>query len=442
MPFDALGLKPPLTDTLRRLGFERPTPIQEQAIPPALAGQDVIGSAETGSGKTAAFLLPLMARLLAGKRPAGTRVLVLLPTRELANQVRTVALELSEGTSLGCAAVYGGVGMDEQSRALRAGVDIVLATPGRLLDHANRGATKFHHLEALVLDEADRMLDMGFLPDIRRVLALLPKTRQTLLFSATIPPEIAALSREVLRDPVRVKVGHARKQAIPVGITHAVFPVPSHRKSALLTVLLRRGGMGSVVIFCRTKHRADRLARVLDREGFPTGVLHGDRSQGQRERALAAFRAGKVRILVATDLAARGLDVEGVTHVVNFDFPKAAEDYVHRVGRTARAEAKGDAFALVSPEEMGEVRAVEKLMGADIPRVTLPEFDDAAGPPAPPPGQGRQRGHGGAGHGGGHGAPGGGHRPRGPGAPGGGGHGSKEAFWRRVRERQRKKGPR
>jgi ATP-dependent RNA helicase RhlE len=436
MSFQALGLGPPLVDTLRRLGFERPTPVQERAIPRILAGGDLVASAETGSGKTAAFLLPILARLLAGRRPAGTRALVLVPTRELAVQVRTVALELSEGTSVGCVAVYGGVGMDEQARALRGGADLVVATPGRLLDHAGRGSTRFHGLEVLVLDEADRMLDMGFLPDIRRILAMLPKSRQTLLLSATMPAEIASLSREVLRNPERVRVGHAHATTVPVGITHAAYPVPAHRKTALLLVLLRRGAMETVLVFCRTKHRADRLARVLSREGFEAGVLHGDRSQGQRERALEAFRDRRVRVLVATDLAARGLDIDGVTHVVNFDFPRAPEDYVHRVGRTARAEARGDAFALVSPEETAGLAAVERTMGVAIPRVTLPEFDYAA---PPPPGGGGGGGAGtprpGTGGRGRRGRP-GARPPRGNAFPAPGAPKSRDEFWKRLRRRR------
>jgi ATP-dependent RNA helicase RhlE len=436
-------------DTLRRLGYERPTPIQERSVPLILAGRDVVGSAETGSGKTAAFLLPILSRLLAGRRPAGTRVLVLVPTRELAIQVRTVALELSAGTSVGVASVYGGVGMEEQSRALRGGVDVVVATPGRLLDHAGRGATRFHTLEVLVLDEADRMLDMGFLPDIRRILKLLPAARQTLLFSATMPREIVDLSREILRDPERIKVGHPHRSAVPVGITHAIFPVPAHRKTALLVVLLRRGGVSQALVFTRTKHRADRLKRALDAHGFEAGVLHGDRSQGQRERTMAGFRTGQVKILVATDLAARGLDVEGISHVVNYDFPHTPEDYLHRVGRTARAEAKGDAFALVSPEEEEWVSPVERNLGASIPRVTLPEFDYAA-PPTPGSGGGGGGGRrparaGGGGHGPGRRAGSGG-GPRGkrgqgsdafpaPGAPK-----SRDDFWKRVRRRNRGSG--
>ena len=446
MPFSSLGITPPLSDILRAHGFEKPTPIQVQAIPAVLAGKDLVASAETGSGKSAAFLLPILTRILREKRPGGTRALILVPTRELAIQLRTVSLELSEGTSIGVAAIYGGVGMGDQTKALRGGVDIVVATPGRLLDHANRGAPKFHTLETLVLDEADRMLDMGFIPDIRRILKLLPTTRQTLLFSATMPREIVDLSREILRDPERIKVGHARKAAVPVGITHAVFPVPAHRKTALLAVLLRRGGVTQAIVFTRTKHRADRLKRALDTHGVEAGVMHGDRTQGQREKTLEAFRAGRVKILVATDLAARGLDVEGISHVVNFDFPKTAEDYLHRVGRTARAEAKGDAFALVAPEEMKEVASVERILGASIPRVTLPEFDyTVPAPPGQPGGGGGRPGGGGGGHFGprpprpaGHGH---GHRPGGGkpdrSFPGPGQPKSRDEFWKRVRSRNR-----
>ena len=424
MPFNTLGLPPVLCDTLRKQGFEKPTPIQDRAIPLALAGADLVASAETGSGKTAAFLLPILTRLLAGKRPAGTRALILVPTRELALQVRGVAIDLSGGTSIGCAAVYGGVGMDEQSRALRGGVDIVVATPGRLLDHAARGAPRFSGVQTLVLDEADRMLDMGFLPDVRRIFALLPAGRQTMLFSATMPPEVDRLSREVMRKPEKIRVGHPKKTMAPVGITHAIFPVPAHRKTALVTVLLRRERMDAVLVFTRTKHRADRLAKALRPHGIEAGVLHGDRTQGQREKTMAAFRAGTVRVLVATDLAARGIDVEGITHVVNFDFPRTTEDYLHRVGRTARAESKGDAFTLVAPEEMTLVKKLEKEIGASIPRVTLPEFDYAAGPPPAPPGA---QGKGGS-RGQGRGGRGGDDRP--PPAP------NKAEFWKRVRARQ------
>jgi ATP-dependent RNA helicase RhlE len=380
VPFHSLGLGPPLTDTLRSLGFERPTPIQEKAIPPILEDRDVVGSAQTGSGKTAAFLLPILTRLMAGTRSGSTRVLILVPTRELATQVHTVAVELSGGTDITCMPVYGGVAMDGQAAALRTGVDIAVATPGRLLDHVGRGSSRFRGLEVLVLDEADRMLDMGFLPDIRRILGRIPSERQTLLFSATMPREIVTLSRDIMNDPVRIRVGAVKTTSSPVGITHAIFPVPVHRKTALLEVLLRRGGMHSVLVFTRTKIGADRLTRELEALKFAVGVLHGDRSQKERERDLAAFMDGYIKILVATDVAARGLDVEGITHVVNYDFPRSPEDYLHRVGRTARAEAKGDAFTLVTPAEEAEIAAVEREMGASIPRVTLPEFDYAARP--------------------------------------------------------------
>jgi ATP-dependent RNA helicase RhlE len=425
VPFHSLGLGPPLTDTLRRLGFDSPTPIQEQAIPFILAGRDVVGSAETGSGKTAAFLLPAMARLLRGKNAGATRVLILVPTRELAMQVFTVAQELAAGTGIGCIPVYGGVGLEGQAPALRSGVDIVVATPGRLLDHAGRGYTRFRSLEVLVLDEADRMLDMGFLPDIRRILATLPNERQTLLFSATMPREIVELSRDILRDPERIRVGPLRTTSAPVGITHAIFPVPAHRKTALLEVLLRREGMTSVLVFTRTKHGADRLSRELARSGFETGVLHGDRSQAERERDLGAFMDGYLKVLVATDVAARGLDVEGITHVINYDFPRSPEDYLHRVGRTARMKAKGDAFALVAPEEEGEVAGVEREMGVSIPRVTLPEFDYAG------------RSGGGQGRGGRGGSHRGGPPPgRGPAAAPAGSH-NPGAAWKRLRRGRR-----
>jgi len=336
-----------------------------------------------------------------------------------------VARELAEGTDLGCLPVYGGVGIEGQSPGLRSGVDVVVATPGRLLDHAGRGTLRFVPLEVLVLDEADRMLDMGFLPDIRRVLRLLPATRQTLVFSATMPPEIVRLCREIQRDPERIRVGSARTSSAPVGITHAVFPVPAHRKTALLEVLLRRDGMDSVLVFTRTRHGADRLARDLSRAGFAADLLTGDRSQADRERTLATFMDGYVKVLVATDLAGRGLDVEGITHVVNYDFPRSAEDYLHRVGRTARADAKGDAFTLLSPEEEGGVAAVERELGASIPRVTLPEFSYAAGPARPRGGRdggGRGRGV----------APAGRSAPAAP----AGSH-SRDSAWKRLRRRGR-----
>ena len=429
MPFHALGIGPPLTDTLRRLGFEVPTPIQEKAIPAILEGRDVVGAAQTGSGKTAAFLLPSLHRLMQKPSDGSTRLLVLVPTRELATQVHTVATELAEGSGIRSMPVYGGVAMEGQAAALRTGTDVIIATPGRLLDHAGRGTTRFKGLEVLVMDEADRMLDMGFLPDIRRILAVLPRDRQNLLFSATMPPDVAELVKDLLKDPVRVQVGPVRTTAVPIGITHAIFPVPERRKTALLEVLLRRGGMSSVLVFTRTKVRADRLCRDLDRLRFPVGIIHGDREQKERERELAAFMDGYVHILVATDIAARGLDVEGITHVVNYDFPRTPDDYLHRVGRTGRADAKGDAFTLLSPEEEREVAAVERKMGASIPRVTLPEFDysgDGGGSREGPVRGRRGSGGGGSRHGpsrgsrdGSHGSPRGGSR----GGSSGGGRG-------------------
>ncbi|MHC4923201.1 MAG: DEAD/DEAH box helicase [Planctomycetota bacterium] len=379
MPFHALGLKPPLTDTLRAHGFEMPTPIQEQAIPAILEGRDVVGSAETGSGKTAAFLLPSLDKLIAGEKPEGTRVLVLVPTRELATQVHTVATELCDGTDLQSMPIYGGIVVDGQAAAMRGGVDIAIATPGRLLDLIGRGVTKFGKLEVLVLDEADRMLDMGFIADIRRILAVLPKEKQTLFFSATMPPEVEELAEDILDDPLRIQVGPKRTSAVPVGITHAIFPVPERRKTDLLKVLLRRGGMHAAIVFCKTKRGAEQLGKELSRSRILCAVIHGDRNQQDRERELSAFMDGYVDVLVATDVAARGIDIEGISHVINYDFPHSPEDYLHRVGRTARAEATGDAFTMVTPADERDVKTIERKMGMSIPRVTLPEFNYEGG---------------------------------------------------------------
>jgi ATP-dependent RNA helicase RhlE len=376
MPFSALGLNEPLLRGVRGLGFARPTPIQQEAIPPALLGRDVLACAMTGSGKTAAFMLPILQRL-AGKRGT-TRALVLTPTRELAAQISEHQRSLAAHLSLSGAAIFGGVGMGPQVQALRRGVDIVVATPGRLLDHIGSGHASFPNLEILVLDEADRMLDMGFLPDIRRILRILPAKRQTLFFSATLPPAIVTLSREMLRDPVSINV--ERKSTPAVGIDHAVYPVPAELKSALLAEMLKRGEMRSVIAFTRTKHRANRLADYLVRNGVSAGRIHGNRSQAQRTQALAAFKAGKFPVLVATDIAARGIDVDALSHVVNFDVPASPEDYVHRAGRTARKEATGDAFLFVSPAEEADLRAIERVVGKRLPRVTLPNFDYTSKP--------------------------------------------------------------
>ena len=380
MPFTALRLHPTLLQGLKDLGFRRPTPIQAAAIPPAVDGRDLLASAMTGSGKTAAFLLPILHRLMS--RPRGTtRALVLTPTRELAAQILGDLNDLAVHTPLTAAAVYGGVGMGPQEHAFRSGVDVIIGTPGRLLDHFRAPYARLSSLEYLVLDEADRMLDMGFLPDIRRILRHIPAKRQTLFFSATMPPPIAVLTREMLKNPVTIDV--ERPVTPATGITQAVYPVPQQLKGALLVRLLAEDGMRDALVFTRTKHRADRLAKYLAQHNISVERIHGNRSQPQRTEALAGFKSGKYRVLVATDIAARGIDVTGLGHVVNFDTPPAAEDYVHRVGRTARAEATGTAFTLVSPEEEESVRLIEQTIGRRLSRVIVPDFD-YSGRNAPP----------------------------------------------------------
>jgi ATP-dependent RNA helicase RhlE len=347
--------------------------VQAVAIPVGLQGRDIMACAMTGSGKTAAFLLPILQRL--SSKPRGrTRALILSPTRELAAQTQEHLVALAQHTRLTGAAVFGGVGMGPQEAAFRRGVDIIAATPGRLLDHMSHDYAKLDSIEILVLDEADRMLDMGFLPDIRRVLRHLPNTpRQTLFFSATMPAPIVELSRELLQKPERINV--ERKQAPAHGITQAFYPVPSHLKVALLVELLRRDEIGNAIVFCRTKHRANRLAEKLEKHGLATARIHGNRSQAQRTQALAGFKDGTFRVLVATDIVARGIDVEALEHVVNFDVPNMPEDYIHRVGRTARADAVGDAYTFVTPEDAVEVRGIERALGRSIERRRLEGFD-------------------------------------------------------------------
>ncbi len=379
MPFTGLKLHPDLLKGIRELGFTRPTPIQTDAIPPAMMGRDVLACAQTGSGKTAAFLLPILTRLMAKPRRT-TRALVLTPTRELAAQIVEDLNGFAVHTPLTAASVYGGVGMGPQEHAFRSGVDVIVATPGRLLDHFRQSYAKLDGLEYLVLDEADRMLDMGFLPDIRRVLRHIPSRRQTLFFSATIPPPIAELAREMLKDPVTISVERQSKPA--VGITQAVYPVGQDLKASLLVELLNRGLVREALVFTRTKHRANRVAEHLVRAGVRAERIHGNRSQAQRTLALEGFKNGKYRVLVATDIAARGIDVEALSHVVNFDVPAVPDDYIHRVGRTGRAELTGDAFTFVSREEEGDLRAIEKAIGRTLPRITLPDFDYAARPQA------------------------------------------------------------
>jgi ATP-dependent RNA helicase RhlE len=375
MPFTALKLHPTLLQGLKDLGFRRPTPIQCEAIPPALEGRDLLASAMTGSGKTAAFLLPILQRLI--ERPRGvTRALVLTPTRELAAQILGDFTDLAVHTPVTGFAVFGGVGMGQQEHAFRSGVDVIVGTPGRLLDIFRAPYAKLASLEFLVLDEADRMLDMGFLPDIRRILRHIPSKRQTLFFSATMPPPIATLAREMLKNPVAIDV--ERPGAPATGITQALYPVSQHLKAPLLLRLLTGGDMKDALVFTRTKHRADRLTKFLALAHVSVARIHGNRSQAQRTEALAGFKSGSYRVLVATDIAARGIDISALGHVVNFDVPAAPDDYVHRVGRTARAEMTGTAFTLVSPEEEGNVRLIERAIGKRLPRVVVPDFDYTA----------------------------------------------------------------
>jgi ATP-dependent RNA helicase RhlE len=372
VPFTSLQLHPDLLRGIKELGFVKPTPIQADSIPPAMAGRDLLACAQTGSGKTAAFLLPILHRLIEKPRRT-TRALVLTPTRELAAQILEDFNAFAVHTPLSGAAVYGGVGMGPQEHAFRSGVDVMIATPGRLLDHFRQPYAKLAGIEYLVLDEADRMLDMGFLPDIRRVLRHIPAKRQTLFFSATMPGPIATLASEMLKNPATINM---QRQAAPaVGITQAVYPVAQDLKPSLLVALLERGLVHDTLVFTRTKHRANRLTEHLLKHGINANRIHGNRSQAQRTEALAGFKSGKYQVLVATDIAARGIDVEALGHVVNFDVPAVPEDYIHRVGRTGRAEATGDAFTFVAPDEEGDLRAIERAVKASLPRVTLPDFD-------------------------------------------------------------------
>jgi ATP-dependent RNA helicase RhlE len=372
MSFTTFGLHPDLLKAVQTMGFEQPTPIQQAAIPPLLQGRDVLASAMTGSGKTAAFLLPILHQLL--DKPRGTtRALILAPTRELAAQIAEHLRDLARYTRLRGAAIYGGVAMGPQEQAFRNGADVLVATPGRLLDHFQYPYARLTGIEYLVLDEADRMLDMGFLPDIRRVLAHLPKERRTFLFSATLPAPIVDLSRDMLRNPVAL---HIQRTAAPAsGVTQTLYPVAHELKSHLLLALLKQDGPKSVLAFTRTKHRADRLTRFLETHNVSCARIHGNRSQAQRTEALTGFKQGQFRVLVATDIAARGIDVEALGLVVNFDVPNVPEDYIHRVGRTARAELTGDAYTFVSPDEEQDLRSIERLINKRLPRQTVVGFD-------------------------------------------------------------------
>ena len=373
--FAGLGLNSELLRAIEDARYTTPTPIQAQAIPVVLDGKDVLACAQTGTGKTAAFLLPILHELTREKRGC-LRALVLSPTRELAAQIGDSALTYGKYLKIRTAVVFGGVGLEPQTKRLRRGVDLLIATPGRLLDHMQRGNLDFADLNVCVLDEADRMLDMGFLPDVRRIFSALPLDRQTLMFSATMPPEIERLAHEVLASPVSIDVG---RRATPVdAVRQILFPVEAAKKRDLLSHLLKYGHMQHVLIFTRTKSRADQLARYLAQTGRNVAALHGDKSQRSRTQILDRFRTGQVDILVATDLAARGIDVEGISHVVNFDVPNGPEDYVHRIGRTARAEATGHALSLACSEELSLIRAIENTIGIQIPCKVIKGFEPDA----------------------------------------------------------------
>jgi ATP-dependent RNA helicase RhlE len=369
--FESLGLFEVVQRAVRDAGYRTPTPIQREAIPLVLKGRDVIGLAQTGTGKTAAFTLPIVNLLIDG--PRRTRAVVLTPTRELCMQVEESIRKYARHSELAVVAVFGGVPLEPQQNALRQGVDVVVATPGRLIDHIERQNVTFDDLEILVLDEADRMLDMGFAPQINRLVNEMPGYRQTLLFSATMLPEVEVLARKYLRKPIVVQIGRRSEAAHTV--THAVYPVPRERKSALLAHLLRDGDLDSVLVFVRTKIGADRVVRHLEQEGIHAVAMHADKTQAQRTRALDDFRAGKIRVLVATDIAQRGLDISHITHVISYDVPQQPEDYVHRIGRTGRASKEGDAFTFMSPDEIAMVRTIEAVIGQPIPRVSVPGFD-------------------------------------------------------------------
>ena len=371
LSFESLGLSEQVQRAVSEAGYTTPTPIQAQAIPLVLKGRDVIGLAQTGTGKTAAFTLPLVNQLIGG--PRRTRAVVLTPTRELCMQVEESIHKYAKHSHLEVAPIFGGVPLEPQQKALREGVDVIVATPGRLIDHLERQNLVFDELEFLVLDEADRMLDMGFAPQISRLIGEMPKYRQTLLFSATMPPEVEVLARKYMRKPLVVQIG--RRSSAATTVTHAVYPVPRERKSSLLAHLLKDRNLDSVLVFVRTKIGADRVVRHLEAEGIEATAMHADKTQAHRTKAIADFKAGKIRVLVATDIAQRGLDISGITHVVSYDVPQEPEDYIHRIGRTGRAQKEGDAFTFMAPDEISMVRRIELVLGTPIPRVSVPGFD-------------------------------------------------------------------
>jgi ATP-dependent RNA helicase RhlE len=377
MSFETFNFHPSIMAGVRALGYTKPTPIQLQAIPPIMHGRDIIGLAQTGTGKTAAFVLPILQRLLQGPR-GRTRALIISPTRELAEQTTEAINDLGKQTGLRGIAIYGGVSMEQQTRQLTKGAEIIAACPGRLLDHLWKGTVDLAHLEVLVIDEADRMFDMGFLPDIRNILRCILHKRQTLLFSATMPDNIRRLAREILHDPVTVQIG----RTLPARtVSHFLYPVQQHLKTTLLKELLRKTDTESVLVFTRTKHRASRVAQQLVRAGYRVTSLQGNLSQNQRQAALTGFRNGSIKILVATDIAARGIDILSISHVINYDMPESTDDYIHRIGRTGRVNKSGDALTFVTDADAGKIRALEQLLDAPLERLTLQGFDYAK--PAP-----------------------------------------------------------
>jgi ATP-dependent RNA helicase RhlE len=386
MPFSKLGLHSSLVRGVEAMGYVDPTPIQLRAIPAVLSGKDLIASAQTGTGKTAAFALPVLNRL-GPHKAGGPRVLVLEPTRELAAQVETAFRDFGRFTDVRTTVVYGGVGYGKQRSELRQGADIVVATVGRLMDFLQEKSLRLDSVEILILDEVDRMLDMGFIKDVKRIISLCPPKRQTLFFSATIPPEIEEIARFALREPARIEIGRAR--SVNESVNHAIYTVPHALKFHLLLALLEKTDFQSVIIFSRTKHGADKIARRLKSANHTVAVLHANRSQNQRLEALEGFKAGRYEVMVATDIAARGIDVAGVSHVINYDVPENPEDYVHRIGRTGRAMAVGDAFMLATPEDSKDVRDIERFIGQKIEQLKLEGFDYHAKAPSPLPGEGK-----------------------------------------------------
>ncbi len=377
MSFESFNLPPSIMAGVRALGYSIPTPIQLQAIPPIMEGRDLIGLAQTGTGKTAAFVLPILQRLLPSPR-GRVGALVISPTRELAEQTAVAFNELGQQTGLRTASIYGGVSLDQQNRKLHSGVEIIVACPGRLLDHLWHGTVSLTDLEVLVIDEADRMFDMGFLPDIKNILKCILKKRQTLLFSATMPDDIRRLVQEVLRNPVTVQIGRTLPATT---VSHTLYPVEQHLKTALLKELLRKTDMESVLVFTRTKHRAERVAQQLGNAGCRVASLQGDLTQYQRQAALDGFRDGSFKVLVATDIAARGIDVLDISHVINYDMPDSTDAYIHRIGRTGRVGKTGDALTLTTRQDTDMVRALERLLNTPLERRTLPGFDYTAAEP-------------------------------------------------------------